>query len=263
MNTQIPHAAPILDDATYAAFFHSTENYRLFSRGDLLRFADCERVAYDLPRDFVFHHVREHWRAARPRLEALFATCLRRPSDATPMLDEMDALADAFCGVTGNTMPHYSLRVVTPEYLVRENPSVSGKWHRDSLAVTLTKSYAGDGAMLAPNENVRREYFVKDSIQRPHVSDADVLVDPTRVVTVPDGDVLLLKGEVYPEIDARSRELLDLFIDTGRVTPFNRGNGLIHKGGGFGAGDRRLVFTVSVYHPDKRYELPEYEGRPV
>lgn len=236
----------LLDVQSYDHFVQSAQNYRIFRREDLLSPADCRRLTYDLPADFVFHHVRKPIGELRARMAEKILKRLPGRSDVQSIVEEVVWLCEQFSYLTNVDQPIVSLRVVTPDYLARESPSVSQYFHRDSTALTITKVFYGDGAMYVENEDVNRSFFDEQSIQQPETADEEV-VAPAGIKTVPQGAVLLLKGEVYPEIDKRSRAVIDLFVPPGEIKSFNKGNGFIHKGGGFSQGDRRLVFTCSVY----------------
>ncbi|MGS0740373.1 DUF1826 domain-containing protein [Glaciimonas sp. GG7] len=231
----------------YHDFLNSSSNYRLFSSPTSLLSEACRDLTYALPRDFSFHFLRRDYREFEAHLTQKLTQSLPAEVKATALINEVTSALSDFAQRTAVDHPLASLRVVTPEYLACESPSVSQYFHRDSTAVTITKVYFGEGAIYADNENVRREYFAKHSIQAPDVPDEVVLYNPSKTHVVPDGSMLLLKGEVYEDIDARSRELIDMFVPPDRILTFNRNNGFIHKGGGFSMGERRLVFTASVY----------------
>ncbi|MDQ3287635.1 MAG: DUF1826 domain-containing protein [Pseudomonadota bacterium] len=226
---------------------NSSENYQILRIPELLQSEDCREIAYALPSTFVFHFLRKDWSGFESSLTRKLRKALDTDVDTDGLVAETSMWVRAIAECTGADQPLASLRIVTPEYLERESPSVSRYFHRDSTAVTVTKVYFGEGAVYAENENVRREYFSTRSIQSPDVPDEEILFDPHDTHVVEDGAAVLLKGEVYPDIDARSREVIDMFVPPDRIPDFNRGNGFIHKGGGFGMGDRRLVFTASIY----------------
>ncbi len=237
----------MLSQKPYDSFLNSTTNHLIYSGDGLLRSADCRELTYALPEDFVFHFLRRDYHQYESRLKKKFLKHLPDSVDTSRIISETARIVRDFARCTKVNQLLVSLRVVTPQYLARESPSVSQYYHRDSTAVTITKVYFGEGAVYVDDDNVRRAYFAAHSIQAPDVSDAEILYDPSKTHMVEDGAVLLLKGEVYPDIDARSREVIDLFLSPDKIPDFNRGNGFIHKGGGFGMGDRRLVFTASVY----------------
>ncbi|MBI0421299.1 DUF1826 domain-containing protein [Acinetobacter sp. ACIN00229] len=240
----------MLSKEDYSRFLNSDLNYKIFESPKFLCSQECYDLTYALPHDFVFHFLHRDFTEFEKLLSDKLISSLSKEiceGAIIRIVDELKYILSNFVLLTGNKRPIASLRVVTPEYLEKEKPSVSQYYHRDSTALTITKVYFGEGAIYVDNNNVRREYFSKNSIQKPNIKDIEILYDPLKIHTVPDGGVLLLKGEVYEDIDSRSRQLIDMFVSVDEIPDFNRNNGLIHKGGGFVMGSRRLVFTSSTY----------------
>ncbi|WP_428510407.1 hypothetical protein [Roseateles sp.] len=159
---------------------------------------------------------------------------------------EIGEALSLFAELSGETAPLASLRVVTEDYLRREFPSVSEKYHRDSTALTITKCFFGDSIVYTDEANIRRDFFAGASIAP---DDALAVFDTGIEHEVPDDTWVLLKGEMWQGIDSRSQELFDYVLGKGAsFKDVFKGAGFIHKGGYFRRAPRRLVFTASSWN---------------
>ncbi|VWB99134.1 hypothetical protein BLA23254_04718 [Burkholderia lata] len=219
--------------------------------------AALQALVEALPDDYTLHIVGTeggkrlvHYGEHRDRI----LSDLRRHVGSLPVLQQLSAEIDKslelFHAVTDDAYPMISLRIITQGYLERESPSVSEKYHRDSTSLTLTKCFFGSGAVYTDDANVRRDFFLRHSIA---VRDEDAVLDTTREYTVPDERWVLLKGEIWQGIDARSQSLIDYILGP-RSSPLDafKGRGFIHKGGCLRYSSRRLVFNLNSWKTDFR-----------
>ena len=206
--------------------------------------ANVTSLVRSLPDDYKLHLVSSPVDEVLQSISASLAE-FTYGHDASDFLNELDVAIQLFEEITGECNPFISLRIVTKEYLQQEHPSVSRYYHRDAATLTLTKCFAGEGAIYLDDDNVRRSYFDSESIA---TRDEDAAHDPGRFNVVPPGSWLLLKGEIYPEIDERNGGVFRFMLGEDVVFGnYNRGNGLIHKGGRLAPGDRRLVFNINTF----------------
>jgi hypothetical protein len=206
--------------------------------------AGVTRLVWALPDDYKLHIVSAPIEEVLPSISESLSG-YTNGHEANAFLNELDVAIQLFEKITSERNPFVSLRIVTEEYLQQEHPSVSRHYHRDAATLTLTKCFSGEGAIYLDNDNVKRSYFDIESIAS---HDEYAAHDPEKFNVVPPGHWLLLKGEIYPGIDERNGSLFRFMLGEEVVFGnYNRGNGLIHKGGRLAPGDRRLVFNINTY----------------
>lgn len=158
---------------------------------------------------------------------------------------EIDHAVKTFYKITNDISPLASFRIVTEEYVKKEYPSVSELYHRDSTSLTLTKCFYGSGAIYTTEENLKREFFISNSIA---TDDKLAVHDPSIEIEVEEKIWVLLKGEMWKGIDKRSQSLFDYVLgETADIKDFAKGSGFIHKGGKFKKSKKRFVFTISTW----------------
>lgn len=219
--------------------------------------ASLKELVDALPDDYTLHIVGTE--GGKPRIHYgehrdIILSNLRRHVGPMPVLQKLSAeigkSLELFYSVTEDTYPMVSLRIITREYLERESPSVSEKYHRDSTALTLTKCFFGGGAIYTDDANVRRDFFLRHSIA---IRDEDAVLDVGREYEVPDERWVLLKGEIWKGIDTRSQSLIDYILGPQPcLLDSFKGRGFIHKGGSFRYSSRRLVFNINSWRTDFR-----------
>ena len=207
-----------------------------------------------LPSDYTLHVVGT--RAGEPLIHYqrqcdIVLSDLQRHVGDMDVLRNLDAeirrSLELFHGVTKDSYPMISLRVVTDVYVKRESPSVSDKYHRDSTSLTLTKCFFGSGVIYTDEANVRRDFFRCHSIAS---SDEDAVLDTMIEYEVPDEMWVLLKGEIWCGIDSRSQALIDYILGPLARRDVFRGQAFIHKGGYLRKSPRRLVFNINSWKTD-------------
>ncbi len=105
------------------------------------------------------------------------------------------------------------------------------KFHADFVGLRLLCTYAGPGTEFISNEFVSRdvELDTSRSIEAISQANAQMIADPSAVRRAHEGDVLVLKGELWPH---------------------NRGRGAMHRSPPIeAAGQRRLVLTIDAPNP--------------
>ena len=198
-----------------------------------------------LPNDFLLQYLNLRIDESFSHLEKDLEQYMGQLTLRSVLAEVMLALA-LFYRVSLDESPFISLRVVTDQYLKNEHPSVSQYYHRDSAALTLTKTFVGKGACFIESDNVNRSFFEENSLA---IDDHVAAYHPEQCRSVPDQKWLLLKGEIYQGMDERNMSFIKEVLGQGEeIKDCFKGQGLIHKGGDISKLERRLVFTVSSYH---------------
>lgn len=162
---------------------------------------------------------------------------------------DIGTLYRSFVSLSEHNAPFFSLRVIDDAYFKHQKTSVSAHYHRDAACLTLFCAYAGMGTQWTPDENVRREYFLRHQKQEHDVPDLSVLYDSNLVHTTPTFSVGVLKGELSPEeADFDARSFIANFLPIETLPRFNVGRGLIHRGPGRAATKPRLLLTLSSFN---------------
>jgi len=213
--------------------------------------AQVKVLGLTLPGDYKEIYLGQHKLHVIPKLRSSLSLYLAQEL-LIEVMNEIEMALAFFGMVTSDKTPLISMRMVTPQYVESEFPSVSQYYHRDASALTLTKCFYGEGAHYLREDNTRREFFSKNSIA---LDDSLAMVNQDDFCEVPQGNWILLKGEMYAGIDSRNQNVVDAVLGKNAIfNNFAKGRGLIHKGGGFSKTDRRLVFTISTYRTELYYE---------
>ncbi|HSW88786.1 MAG TPA: DUF1826 domain-containing protein [Candidatus Saccharimonadales bacterium] len=162
-------------------------------------------------------------------------------------------LAQFMTAVSGERQPFVSLRTVDLRYFKPGQSSVSRELHVDSTALTLTETFCGRGTEWTDNGNVKREAFAGKKIQSVETPVATYLHDPRQMRSFGAYNTSILKGEIrgFENEDAGSLEFLQNFLSPDEITPFNVGQGLVHRGPGIEPGETRFLVTISTFKPPK------------
>ena len=105
------------------------------------------------------------------------------------------------------------------------------KFHADFVRLRALCTYAGPGTELVDDAHVHREVHMDTSRSLRAIADANaqMILDPSKILRANTGDLVALKGELWP---------------------FNRGRGAIHRSPPIEAsGQRRLVLTIDALPP--------------
>lgn len=145
-------------------------------------------------------------------LPSLLPEHLREAPGARPWLEDMMMLADAWFSLFGATAAGVRLTTLSK--------TMCPRFHADRVMVRLLTTYGGPGTEWLPNDEVDRA-----SLGRPLGPHGDPMTESDRVERLGEGDVGLLKGEIWPG---------------------NEGNGVVHRSPSLTANERRLLFSLDI-----------------
>lgn len=202
----------------FAAVCAPTRNYSLVRRAiDPRWIAACERrvarEALRVEQVFTLDAPCEE-----PLFDARFDACVRDEL-------ERDALrwAALFCALLDERQCKLTLATVRTDSC--------RKFHADFVRLRALCTYAGPGTELVDDAHVSREVHMDTSRSLRAIADANaqMILDPRKILRANAGDLVALKGELWP---------------------FNRGRGAIHRSPPVEAsGARRLVLTIDALPP--------------
>ena len=145
-------------------------------------------------------------------LPSLLPEHLRETPGARPWLEDMMMLADAWFCLFDTTAAGVRLTTL--------KKAMCPRFHADRVMVRLLTTYGGPGTEWLPNDEVDRT-----SLGRPLVNNEDPMARSSRIGQLEEGDVGLLKGEIWPN---------------------NEGNGVVHRSPHLQDGERRLLLCFDM-----------------
>lgn len=210
---------------------------------------DIDTICKNLDSKYEFHFYNENLSCLEKKLfSSLYNSGIQKKL-ARNFSNELYKLTKRFFTSLDKVNPifFFSLRKISSEYLKNNNPSVSDSFHRDGSCWTLTNTFYGDGVEWIPNNNVKRDFFTKNSIQTTYDL-SEICLDPSiKFNNVEKNKTIILKGELYPDIDKRTSEFISNFLDLNYIPNFNKGNSLIHRGAPCKDNSFRVVLTINIF----------------
>jgi len=204
-----------------------------------------------LPNDFEFHFYGKPLHEIQVYLLNSLIDLPHDSADIQIISSELFSLVSRVLHFLKKKSPplFFSLRKVTPDYILKHSPSVSDCFHRDGACYTFTRTFYGPGVEWVDNKFIDRDYFRKHSIQRFNGDDSAFKEKNIPYNQVGENESIILKGETYEGIDSRTVDFISHFIGMNSVPNFNQDNGLIHRGSSETSIDFRVVLTINIFEP--------------
>ncbi len=137
-------------------------------------------------------HVLDHWPEGEFRSSGSIETIIAEldsweqslPQTAPAFKDDIVRLVRCFSNLTGSD----SLRLL----LGRINSNMCRRFHTDINSLRLLCTYSGPGTLWLPNDNINFKAMAQKG------TDPGIALDKSKIQQVGAGEIVILKGAVYP-----------------------------------------------------------------